>query len=50
LTRTKFEALNADLFLETLGSVDRVLAEADVKKGDINEVSFVRSAHKVWKN
>jgi heat shock protein 5 len=50
LTRTKFEALNADLFLKTLESVDRVLAEADVKKGDINEVSFVGSAHKVWKN
>jgi heat shock protein 5 len=50
LTRTKFEALNADLFLKTLGSVDRVLAEADIKKGDINEVSSVRSAHKVWRN
>jgi heat shock protein 5 len=50
LTRTKFEELNVDLFLKTLGSVDKVLANAGVKKGDINEVSFVRSAHKVWKN
>jgi heat shock protein 5 len=50
LTRTQFEELNADLFLKTLGSEDRVLAEADVKKEDVNEVSFVGCAHKVWKN
>jgi heat shock protein 5 len=50
LTRTEFEELNADLFLKTLGSEDKVLAEADVKKEDINEVSSVGCAHKVWKN
>jgi heat shock protein 5 len=41
LTRTKFEELNADQFLKTLGSVDKVLAEAGVKKGSIDEVGFV---------
>jgi heat shock protein 5 len=50
LTRTEFEELNADLFLKTLRSEDKVLAEADVKKEDINEVSSVGCAHKVWKN
>jgi heat shock protein 5 len=41
LTRTEFEELNADLFLKTFGSVDHVLAEVGVNKGNIDEVGFV---------
>jgi heat shock protein 5 len=41
LTRAKFEQLNIDLFRKTLEPVRRVLKEAGLRKGDVDEVSVV---------
>jgi heat shock protein 5 len=41
LTRAKFEQLNIDLFRKTLEPVRRVLKEANLRKGDVDEVSSV---------
>ncbi|XP_044488457.1 luminal-binding protein 5-like [Mangifera indica] len=38
LTRAKFEELNMDLFKKTLGPVKAALAEARLKKSDIDEI------------
>ena len=38
LTRAKFEELNMDLFKSTLKPVQKVLEDADMKKGDIDEI------------
>lgn len=39
LTRAKFEELNMDLFRKTMTPVRQVLKDANVKKGDIDDVS-----------
>ena len=39
LTRAKFEELNTDLFGKTMKPVKQVLKNANLKKGDIDEVS-----------
>ena len=39
LTRAKFEELNTDLFGKTMKPVEQVLKNANLKKGDIDEVS-----------
>lgn len=41
LTRAKLEQLTADLVNKTLDPVRRALADADMKKGDVNEVVLV---------
>jgi len=40
LTRAKFEQLNADLFRKTMKPVEQVLKDANVKKDEIDEVSW----------
>jgi heat shock protein 5 len=40
LTRAKFEELNMDLFRKTMKPVEQVLKDANVKKEDIDEVSY----------
>lgn len=41
LTRAKFEELNMDLFRKTLKPIERVLKDANVRKEDIDEVSYI---------
>lgn len=38
LTRAKFEELNMELFKKTMKPVERVLKDAGIKKGDVDEV------------
>jgi heat shock protein 5 len=40
LTRAKFEQLNADLFRKTMKPVEQVLKDANIKKDEIDEVSW----------
>lgn len=49
LTRAKFEELNADLFKKTLGPVDSVLADAKLKKQDIDEIVLVGGSTRIPK-
>lgn len=43
LTRAKFEELNMDLFRRTMKPVEQVLADAKVKKEDVDEVRLYSS-------
>ena len=49
LTRARFEELNQDLFRSTLVPVQRVIADADVKKTDIDEIVLVGGSTRIPK-
>lgn len=49
LTRARFEELNNDLFKKTLGPVGRVLEDADVSKGEIDEIVLVGGSTRIPK-
>jgi heat shock protein 5 len=49
LTRAKFEELNNDLFKKTLGPVERVLADAKLKKNEIQELVLVGGSTRIPK-
>ena len=49
ITRARFEDLNADLFRACLEVVDKVLGDAKMAKGDINEVVLVGGSTRIPK-
>eukprot|EP01088_Endostelium_zonatum_P014187 TRINITY_DN2_c0_g1_i1.p1 TRINITY_DN2_c0_g1~~TRINITY_DN2_c0_g1_i1.p1 ORF type:complete len:679 (-),score=195.20 TRINITY_DN2_c0_g1_i1:65-2071(-) len=49
LTRAKFEDLNMDLFRKTLDPVNKVLSDAKLSKGQINEVVLVGGSTRIPK-
>ena len=49
LTRAKFEAMIDDLVEETLGHIDTAMKDADLGKGDINEIIMVGGSTRVPK-
>jgi heat shock protein 5 len=49
LTRARFEELNMDLFKKTLDPVTKVLQDANMKKGDIDEVVLVGGSTRIPK-
>eukprot|EP00871_Galdieria_phlegrea_P004149 jgi/Galph1/4735/GphlegSOOS_G3324.1 len=49
LTRARFEELNADLFRKTLKPVEKVLADAGMKKSDVDEVVLVGGSTRIPK-
>ena len=49
LTRARFEELNLDLFKKTLEPVKKVLADADLKKSDIEQVVLVGGSTRIPK-
>lgn len=49
LTRAQFEELNIDLFYRTLGPVESVLADAKLKRHEIDEVLFVGGSSRIPK-
>ena len=49
LTRARFEELNADLFKKTLAPVQRVLDDAGLKKGEVDEVVLVGGSTRIPK-
>jgi heat shock protein 5 len=49
LTRARFEELNNDLFKKTLGPVGRVLDDADVSKGEVDEIVLVGGSTRIPK-
>jgi len=49
LSRAKFEELNIDLFQKTLKPVENVLADAGLKKNEINEVVLVGGSTRIPK-
>ncbi|KAJ8286837.1 hypothetical protein GJAV_G00043850 [Gymnothorax javanicus] len=49
LTRAKFEELNMDLFRSTLKPVQEVLADANLKKSDIDEIVLVGGSTRIPK-
>merc|ERR1712106_845676 len=49
LTRARFEELNNDLFKKTLGPVGRVLEDADVSKGEVDEIVLVGGSTRIPK-
>merc|ERR1712038_700035 len=49
LTRARFEELNADLFKKTLGPVGTVLDDADVEKGEVDEIVLVGGSTRIPK-
>ncbi|KAJ8260647.1 hypothetical protein COCON_G00163700 [Conger conger] len=49
LTRVKFEQLNRDLFFSTLKSIQNVLADANMKKSDIDEIVLVGGSTRIPK-
>ncbi|CEF63370.1 Heat shock cognate 71 kDa protein [Strongyloides ratti] len=49
LTRSKFEELNMDLFRATMKPVQKVLEDADLKKGDIHEIVLVGGSTRIPK-
>uniref|UniRef100_A0A0B7AAS1 Uncharacterized protein n=1 Tax=Arion vulgaris TaxID=1028688 RepID=A0A0B7AAS1_9EUPU len=49
LTRAKFEELNLELFRQTLGPLNKVLADADLKKEEINEIVLVGGSTRIPK-
>ena len=49
LTRARFEKLNMDLFKKTLGPVEKVLADADLKKKEIDEIVLVGGSTRIPK-
>jgi heat shock protein 5 len=49
LTRAKFEELNMDLFKKTLGPVRKAIADAKLKKSDIDEIVLVGGSTRIPK-
>eukprot|EP00591_Stephanopyxis_turris_P017739 CAMPEP_0195538624 /NCGR_PEP_ID=MMETSP0794_2-20130614/49627_1 /TAXON_ID=515487 /ORGANISM="Stephanopyxis turris, Strain CCMP 815" /LENGTH=644 /DNA_ID=CAMNT_0040672623 /DNA_START=676 /DNA_END=2610 /DNA_ORIENTATION=- len=49
LTRARFEELNADLFKKTLAPVSRVLKDAGISKGDVDEIVMVGGSTRIPK-
>ncbi|KAL6637703.1 hypothetical protein ACP70R_025275 [Stipagrostis hirtigluma subsp. patula] len=49
LTRAKFEELNMDLFKKTLGPVRKAIADAKLKKEDIDEIVLVGGSTRIPK-
>lgn len=49
LTRSKFEHLNAELFAKTIEPVKRVLKDAGLAKGDVDEVVMVGGSTRIPK-
>ena len=49
LTRAKFEDVNMDLFKSTLKTVQKVLTDANLKKGDIDDIVLVGGSTRIPK-
>jgi len=49
LTRARFEELNIDLFKKTLGPVQKVLEDADMKKDEVDEIVLVGGSTRIPK-
>lgn len=49
LTRARFEELNQDLFKKTLGPVSKVLADAGLKKSEVDEIVLVGGSTRIPK-
>lgn len=49
LTRARFEELNNDLFKKTLGPVGKVMADADLKKNEVDEIVLVGGSTRIPK-
>jgi endoplasmic reticulum chaperone BiP len=49
LTRARFEELNQDLFKKTLGPVSKVLADAGLKKSEVDELVLVGGSTRIPK-
>lgn len=49
LTRARFEELNNDLFKKTMGPVNRVMEDADLSKGEIDEIVLVGGSTRIPK-
>ncbi|KAK3146315.1 hypothetical protein QOZ80_3BG0264530 [Eleusine coracana subsp. coracana] len=49
LTRAKFEELNMDMFRKTLGPVKKAIADAKLKKSDIDEIVLVGGSTRIPK-
>jgi heat shock protein 5 len=49
LTRARFEELNADLFKKTMGPVGRVMEDADMAKGEVDEIVLVGGSTRIPK-
>lgn len=49
LTRARFEELNLDLFKKTMGPVGKVLSDAGLKKGEVDEVVLVGGSTRIPK-
>merc|ERR1712070_449592 len=50
LTRARFEELNVDLFKKSLGPVQKVLEDADMKKSQIDEIVLVGGSTRIPKD
>ena len=49
ITRAKFEELNQDLFLKCMEPVDKVLKDAHVSKGQVNQIVLVGGSSRIPK-
>merc|ERR1719395_120178 len=49
LTRARFEELNMDLFKKTLGPVQKVMSDAGMKKGEVDELVLVGGSTRIPK-
>merc|ERR1719174_1681541 len=49
LTRARFEELNVDLFKKTLGPVTKVMEDADMSKGEVDEIVLVGGSTRIPK-
>merc|ERR1711998_712910 len=49
LTRARFEELNMDLFKKTLGPVGKVMSDAGMKKGEVDELVLVGGSTRIPK-
>jgi len=49
LTRARFEELNMDLFKKTLGPVGKVMSDAGLKKGEVDELVLVGGSTRIPK-
>lgn len=49
LTRARFEELNADLFRQTLGPVEKVMKDAGMKKSEVDEIVLVGGSTRIPK-
>ncbi|KAG1710820.1 Luminal-binding protein 3 [Phytophthora capsici] len=49
LSRARFEKLNEDLFKKTLGPVEKVMKDADLKKSEVDEIVLVGGSTRIPK-